>query len=150
MTEHQIRLRRGWECREADAPDPEVRRLDLPVRWSSEIARRLVLTRRFGRPAVEPGRQVLILRLDQVVGTRAIILNGQTIASASAETTHYAIELADLAERNVLVLEIETPPQDASPVENRQDWGVIALVIRDTDHSSVRSGPGVVEQIDLQ
>jgi hypothetical protein len=122
----------------------------LPVRWSSDIAGRLVLTRRFGRPALEPGRQILILEMDQVAGTRAIILNGQPIAAAASETPHYAIELTELAERNVLVLEIDTPPEGVGPAGHGEDWGMIALVIRETGPAGAPEGPGNVEQIDLE
>ena len=45
--------------------------------------------------------------MDQVEGTVSLVLNGQPIAPVAATTSRYEIELPDLAERNVLVLEIE-------------------------------------------
>jgi hypothetical protein len=136
VTEHRIRLRGGWACRAAGSPECENRRLDLPVRWSADEPRRLVLTRRFGRPPLDQGRQILLLQMDQVEGILALALNGQPIAPVAAATCRYEIEVPDLAERNVLVLEIELPEPGPEPERHREEWGVIALVVRAVERAA--------------
>ena len=133
MDEHRIRLRGGWECRAAGSPECENRRLNLPVRWESEGPRRLVLTRRFGRPPLNQGQQVLFLQMDQVEGILSLVLNGQPIGRTAASISSYEIEVPDLAERNVLVLEIALPEPRPEVTGGREEWGVIALVVRTTD-----------------
>ena len=130
MTEHRIQLRGGWGYRAAGSPASEDRRLDLPVLWGSESPRRLVLTRRFGRPPLDHGRQLLLLQMDHVEGIRSLFLNGQPIAPMAAAIGCYELELPDLAERNVLVLEIVLPESRADLAGDRDEWGVIALVVR--------------------
>jgi hypothetical protein len=130
LTEHLIRLRGGWTCRAPGSAEGEERRLILPVQWASGGARRLVLTRRFGRPPLDQGRQVLVLRMERVRGIRSIALNGQTIAPVAVETSRFEIEVTDLAERNVLTLEIELPEEGPDPAGSLQEWGDIAIVVR--------------------
>jgi len=130
VTEHRIRLRGGWACRAAGSPECEDRRLDLPVRWGSDQPRRLVLTRRFGRPPLDPGRQVLLIQMDQVEGIDSFVLNGQPIAPIATAACRYELEVPNLAERNVLVLEIELPEAGPDPAARRGEWGLIALVVR--------------------
>jgi hypothetical protein len=150
MSEHRIRLRGGWECREVGPTASKVERIELPLHLSADVAGRLRLTRRFGRPPLEPGRQRLILEMDQVAGTRSITLNGEPIAAVSPETAQYAIELTKLAERNVLVLEIDTPSPGASPAGSGEHWGVIALVIQEAAPALAPKGPGIVGPIDIE
>jgi hypothetical protein len=133
MLEHQIRLRRGWEIREAASPESRVGRLELPVRWNFDRPTRIFLTRRFGRVAHDPTRQVLLLQMDQVCGIHAMSVNGQPVAGVSSAAAQYTLELHELAERNILTLEIETPPGGALPDGRSRDWGVIALVVRTID-----------------
>jgi hypothetical protein len=130
VTEHRIRLRGGWTCRAAGSPECEERRLVLPVRWSCELPRRLVLIRRFGRPPVDEDRQIFLLQLDQVEGILSLVLNDRPIALTAGAACRYEIEVPALAERNVLVLEIELPEAGCDPGDNREEWGMIALVVR--------------------
>jgi hypothetical protein len=133
VTEHRIRLRGGWTCRAAGSPECEDRRLVLPVRWSCDLPRRLVLTRRFGRPPLDQDRLVILLQMDQVEGILSLVLNGRPIALTGGAPCRYEIELPDLAERNVLALEVEVPEAEPIPAEQRKEWGVIALAIRSND-----------------
>jgi hypothetical protein len=154
MTEHRIKLRRGWECQETGSPPSAARRLELPTRWTFEMPTRLTLTRRFGRPALDLDRQVLLLEMEQIAGTHSILLNAQPIALASATTSSHTIRLSDLAERNVLVLEIETPAPVVSAAGIVDDWGMISLIVRTIEpaHDSVASqiAPGVAGEIPLE
>jgi hypothetical protein len=68
--------------------------------------------------------------MDQVEGILALVLNGQPIAPVAAATCRYEIEVPNLAERNVLVLQIELPEPGPEPERRREEWGVIALVVR--------------------
>jgi hypothetical protein len=70
--------------------------------------------------------------MDQVEGVLSLVLNGRSIAPAAPATCHYEIEVPDLAERNVLVLEIELPEVSPDPGGYPVEWGVIALVVRPT------------------
>jgi hypothetical protein len=149
VDEHRIRLRGGWECRTAGSLECEERRLTLPVRWGSEDCRRLVLTRRFGRPPLDQGRQVLLLKMDQVEGIVSLVLNGRPIGATAAATRCYEIEVTDLAERNVLVLEVELPESRPDAAGSREEWGVIALVVRPLVDDQRRS-TGIVEEFGLE
>jgi hypothetical protein len=154
MTEHRIRLRRGWECQEAGSPASQARRLELPTRWTFDVPTRLILTRRFGRPAFDPSRQALLLELEQVAGTRSILLNGQPIALVAAATPQHTIKLGDLPERNALVLEIETPVHVVSAAGTVDDWGLISLIVRTIeparDWVASQIAPGVAGEIPLE
>jgi hypothetical protein len=133
VTEHRIRLRGGWGCRAAGSPESEERWLNLPVRWGPEYGRRLILTRRFGRPPLGRASQVLLLQMDQVEGILSLTLNGQPISGVSPETSRYQVPLEGLSERNVLVVEVETPKLGANPGGGSGEWGMIALVVRTVD-----------------
>lgn len=87
--------------------------------------------------------------MDRVAGTRAIVLNGQPIAEVAPERASYAIELGTLPGRNLLVLEVDLPPQQGGLGAGGDEWGVIALVIRERD-PAVGHNPGVAGQIDLE
>ncbi len=71
--------------------------------------------------------------MEQVDGAVSVVLNGQSIGSMTAAASRYEIEVPDLAERNVLVVEVELPDESADPVSRREAWGVIALVVRTHD-----------------
>jgi hypothetical protein len=107
-------------------------RLTLPVRWGLRDPRRLILTRRFGRPRLEQGSRVW-LQMDQVKGVVALSLNGQSIFPVLPEITRYEIELPTLTERNVLVLEIEVREPGGEITGAGGEWGMIALVVRTGD-----------------
>jgi hypothetical protein len=132
VNEHLIRLRGGWESRPAMSSESEQQRLILPVRWGLRDPRQVILTRRFGRPRVQPGSRVL-LRMDQVQGIVALLLNGKSIFPVSPEITRYEIELPTLAERNVLVLQIELREPAGEITCAGVEWGMIALVVRTGD-----------------
>ena len=68
--------------------------------------------------------------MDQVEGIVSLALNGQPIAPVAAATCRYEIEVPNLAERNVLDLEIELPEPGHNPRGRPEEWGVIALVVR--------------------
>ena len=129
MNEHRIRLRGGWGLRPAIAPQSDQVRLALPIRWGLRSTGRVILTRRFGRPPLEPGDRVL-LQMDQVQGVVALSLNGQSIFPVLPEITRYEIELPALAEKNVLVLELEMPEPVGKIDSPGDEWGMIALVVR--------------------
>jgi hypothetical protein len=126
--EHRIRLRGGWESRPAISSESELKRLTLPVRWGLRDPRRMILTRRFGRPRLEPGSRVL-LQMEQVEGVVGLSLNGESIFPVLPETTRYEIELPALAERNVLVLEIDRREPASEITGAAGEWGEIALIV---------------------
>jgi hypothetical protein len=134
--EHLIRLRAGWGCRAAGLPESQGRRLALPVCWGQESPRRVILTRRFGRPPVATAGQALLLRMEQVEGLLSLSLNGRPIALGPALSAGHEIELGELSNRNVLVLEVETPAFEAGPGGSRREWGNIALVARSVDSAA--------------
>jgi hypothetical protein len=67
-----------------------------------------------------------MLELDRARGITSLQLNGKTLTPSSPEKSYYLIPLAEIEERNVLVLEVET----GEVCEGDGDWGHIALVIR--------------------
>ena len=104
--------------------------MTLPVRWAPEVAGRLRLARRFGRPRVDAARQCLLLELDRVQGMQTLLLNGEILAAASPARSSYEIPLGELLERNLLVLEVEMSESGAESAGRDLDWGHVALVIR--------------------
>jgi hypothetical protein len=131
VNDHRIRLRGGWECQSA-GPDQESERIALPIRWGASHQGVLRLSRRFGRPPIDPTRQLLLLELDRAHGAQSLELNGKALTVVSPEKSYYLIPLADIEERNVLAIEVETG--EAANAE--QDWGYFALVIRTIDRSA--------------
>jgi hypothetical protein len=73
------------------------------------------------------------LRLESVSGILAATLNGQPLKLASGAPFRQEIALPSLAERNVLVLEIDRPELGGSPGGDEVEWGLIALVVRTAD-----------------
>jgi hypothetical protein len=132
VNEHRIRLRGGWEWRPVISAESDQKRLTLPVRWGLRDQRRMILTRRFGRPPLEPGSRVL-LQMDQVEGVVSLSLNGESIFPVLPQTTRYEIELPALADRNVLVLEIELNESAGATTGAWSEWGQIALIVRSRD-----------------
>ena len=130
MPEHLIRLRGGWLLGEREDDPDAARRVSLPLEGPPRGASRVVLTRRFGRPPIDPGRERLALRLERVVGLVGIRLNGLAMAIPPEGATDLELAPDDLRPTgNVLVLEVcpsSRPHADAG--DSR--WGMIALVIR--------------------
>jgi hypothetical protein len=106
-------------------------RLSLPTRWRGDQPARLRLLRRFGRPRHEPAREELFLKLDEIRGTCAIVLNGISLAATSPERSHYEIPLDNLRERNVLILEVNLHEFWHGSPASDLEWGTICLVIRE-------------------
>jgi hypothetical protein len=133
VAEHQIRLRGGWECRAVGAPESAAQRLSLPTRWNADAPRRVILVRRFGRPAIDQRSQTLSLKLGHVPGIHCLTLNGEPFGQSSPSTSSYEIPLDAAIERNVLVLEIETPQPVDDAAAATPEWGFAALLIRTID-----------------
>ncbi len=71
--------------------------------------------------------------MDHVEGIVSLVLNGQAIVSIKAACSRYEFEVTNLAERNVLVLEIDLPEAGPGSKGREEEWGVIALVVRPGD-----------------
>jgi hypothetical protein len=117
---HEIRLRGGWECAPAVEVGPAPSRLTLPIRADSLPAGRLRLTRRFNCPP-RIAHDPVALRLQQVPGIEAVLLNGLPVGPISPGRSEFDLELGPLAPRNELVIL-------AKPSGIGADWGVISLV----------------------
>ena len=141
MAEHQIRLRGGWECRAAGLPESAGERLSLPIHWPPEAPRRLQLVRRFGRPPLDAEGHTLLLKLDHVPGIHRLLLNGNPLVHSSPGKTSYEITLDRVIERNILVLEIETPPPGDALAAPAPEWGFVSLLIRPIDSQSGCAAP---------
>ena len=129
MSEHCIRLRGGWECRPLDVALAAASRIGLPVDWRHNQPRRFQLIRRFGRPPVDAGSQV-VLRLENAPGIQCLSLNGQSVPPPSPSHSRYEIPLDLAPDRNVLILEVETPTSTDSEPDSSPLWGDVAIVIR--------------------
>jgi len=129
VSEHLIRLRKGWESIDLDSPDPRPERitLPLPVGWGS--GRRLRLTRRFGCPPLNPHGESLWLRLESVAGLASLRLNGRDLPLGQDSHGTIDIRLAELRPRNELALEL-SGAAPAAPPGDSTTWGEIALLIR--------------------
>jgi len=82
-----------------------------------------------------------VLKLDHVPGIHCLLLNGEPVVRSSPGRSSYEIPLDGLIERNILVLDIETPhavDDRASPVP---EWGFVSLVIRPIDREAGCRGP---------
>ena len=132
MNDHRIRLRGGWECQSA-GPGQEGDRITLPIRWGTNQRGRVRLSRRFGRPPIDPTRQLLLLELDRARGIQSLLLNGKALTAISPQKSYYLIPLAEIEERNLLALEVETGEAANDGNHAEQDWGHFALVIRSID-----------------
>ncbi len=128
MTEHQIRLRGGWELREDSEGPP--RRLTLPFTHVAGSARPLQLYRSFQAPRLDPGREQLWLRVESVPGLLEIRFNGQTLLRPDAGAPLELVRLDNgpdsaLAVRNELMFRV-----DVALIPPDEPWGSVALVIR--------------------
>jgi hypothetical protein len=83
--------------------------------------------------------------MENVLGIRAVSLNGRALASATPGNSSYEIVLTDLPERNILVLDVELPDSEQENPDLCTGWGVIALVVR-----PVVRPPGVARQEGLE
>jgi hypothetical protein len=128
LTEHQIRLRGGWELREDSEGPP--RRLTLPFTHVPGFARPLQLYRSFQAPSLDPGREQLWLRVESVPGLLEIQLNGRKLPRPDAGAPVEIVRLDKgpdpaLAVRNELMFRV-----DVALVPPEEPWGSVALVIR--------------------
>ena len=127
MSEHLIRLRKGWESIDLDSLDPRPERITLPLPAGWRSARRLRLTRRFGCPPLNPDIESLWLRLESVPGLASLRLNGRDIPLGPYAHGTIDIRLAELRPRNELALDLSAP---GDPAGDSTAWGEIALLIR--------------------
>jgi hypothetical protein len=88
------------------------------------------LCRRFGCPPLDPGRQVLLLLLEQVPGLHSIKLNDREIQDVSTERSSYEIPLDALLPRNALVLEVDPRLVERPKDSESFDWGCICLLVQ--------------------
>lgn len=127
MAEHMIRLRGGWELVEPRKTDAS-RRITLPASDLFETPARVVLSRSFQRPRLDPLRETLWLRLEAVPGLTSIALNGREVGRGPFEDPVILLAVEDLEPRNLLVIEVEPPG-----AEEEMDWGSIALMVRQSE-----------------
>jgi hypothetical protein len=130
VPEHLIRLRGGWESIDLDDSDPCPKRITLPVPRGSGQSRRLRLARRFGRPPLDARTESLWLRLDRVAGLRSLMLNGSDIPVRLSSEGSIELPLAELPDRNELVLEVTLPAAAPQEPGGPTAWGDVALLIR--------------------
>jgi hypothetical protein len=135
VSDHLIRLRGAWESIDPDRQDQRRLRLDLPAHWDRATPRLLCLTRWFRRPLIQSSDEVLLLRFEHVPGLTRVWLNGDLIdgctqASEPRSDGPFEIRLPNLAERNLLTLDVLLGEDDEPADQCRQAWGEIALVIR--------------------
>lgn len=129
MSDHLIRLRKGWESLDLDLPTPRPETITLPLPAGRLSARRLRLTRRFGCPPFDPRAESLWLRLESVLGLTSLSLNGRELPLELLARGDIDIPLPDLHPRNELALELSGGlPGDSSGATGT--WGAIALLIR--------------------
>jgi hypothetical protein len=130
--EHLIRLRKAWEWCKPGIVVSVPERIDLPADPTQFAQGRTRLQRRFGTPAIDPSRESLALRFENVPGLRRVRLNGQPIAQNDPKVGSFEVSLAlPLPARNVLELEVDRIPPQTQEGANAL-WGDIALVIRPT------------------
>jgi hypothetical protein len=133
--EHLIRLRAAWERWEPGMGDELPRRVDLPASWPPGSIRPFRLRRQFHAPPVDPDRETLALRLENVDGLKAVWLNAALIERPATETRSLELDLPlPLPRLNVLELEVD-PAGWAETLLNSTAWGSIALVVRLRDES---------------
>ena len=130
MHEHAIRLRGGWvlevEGRPGAAP------LTLPIAWDPTLSGPIRLTRRFGRPAIDPAQQALSLELRGVPGLRSLTLDGVALPIPPGEVDAFSVPLpTDTGPRLTLTLGVDLPPPPRPEIPG--GWGAIALVIGPLD-----------------
>jgi hypothetical protein len=131
--EHRIRLRAAWEHWEPHIGDELPRRVNLPATWPPGSTRPFRLRRQFHAPPVDPDRETLALRLEHVVGLKALWLNGTLIVRPEPGTRTLELDLPlPLPRLNVVELEVD-PAGWAETLQELNAWGSIALVVRPRD-----------------
>jgi hypothetical protein len=129
MSEHRIRLRGGWLLRETAPQVATPRRITLPLPGFASDAGGIVLFRSFQRPPLDPARESLWLRLDDVPGLRSVALNNRRIALVPPGVSSLLVPLGDdLLARNELRLDVD-PVASRDTSEPDAPWGEVALVI---------------------
>ncbi len=137
MPDHWIRLRGGWEWREAGLP---ARKVSLPMSWSPRFMAVFELVRSFQRPPIDPGCECVLLSLEDVDGLVSVWLNEEEIARPEPGATSLMIPIdRPLAARNTLVLKVD-PGRCGGVNEFSSPWGTIALVIRPAAAGSTAQG----------
>ena len=132
MGEHLIRFRGGWEWIDLGGDPGAPRRVSLPLDGPPRGTSRVVLTRRFNRPPIDPRLESLALRLEGIPGLLETRLNGRPMALPPGGTLEIGLTWSELrATGNVLALEVD--PSTAGDEQVRHPWGMIALVIRQPD-----------------
>ncbi|MEJ7638641.1 MAG: hypothetical protein WKF75_11860 [Singulisphaera sp.] len=101
MPEHLIRLRGGWLWGDREGGADTARRVSLPLEAPPRGTTRVVLTRQFGRPPLDPGRERLALRLEGVVGLVEMRLNGRAMAIPSGGATDLELSLTTSSRRGM-------------------------------------------------
>jgi hypothetical protein len=140
MPEHLIRLRGGWLHGGGEDGRDSARRVSLPLEGPPRGISRVVLSRRFGRPSIDPSRERLALRLEGVVGLVGIRLNGRAMAVPPEGTIDLELSPDELRPSgNVLVLDVLPPAGTPSGADDSR-WGMVALVISRPDPADF-SGP---------
>jgi hypothetical protein len=98
----------------------------LPIVWPDDVPGRVLLSRPFNRPPLDRSREALRLELEDVAGLVAVVLNDRGLGRPPAGAGRLVIRLDDpLPARNVLVLEVASPPVG----REGSAWGNVALVI---------------------
>ena len=123
MTEHHIRFRGAWELLELGPGRSAPRPVTLPIAWPPEFAGPIRLTRRFGRPPIDPALESIRLELKAVPGLRSVTLNGAELGPIGGVDRDIPLPSA-LPARNTLTLEVVPGPPGPDG-----GWGAIALVI---------------------
>jgi hypothetical protein len=129
MSEHRIRLRGGWLLLEPTSRDATRRRITLPLGGFAANAGKIILFRSFQRPPLDPGRESLWLRLDDVPGLLSVALNDRRIALVPNGVSNLLVPLGDdLPARNQLQLDVD-PLAGRHASKPDAPWGEVALVI---------------------
>jgi hypothetical protein len=76
----------------------------------------------------------VLLELDRARGIHSLLFNGKALATISPAKSYYLLPLAEIAERNILILEVETGQSCDALAEGGPDWGQIVILIRPIDH----------------
>jgi hypothetical protein len=129
-SEHLIRLRGGWEWQASEAGSEVGRRIALPTVWPPGLSAPIRLVRRFGGPPVDPQREQVVLRLENVPGLRSVWLNDRLLGqlTQNADALEFVVD-EPLPARNLLRLLVD--PTAWSDLEAISvPWGTIALAIR--------------------
>ena len=119
MSEHRIRLRGGWLLRETTPRDATPRRITLPLAGFDANAGKIILFRSFQRPPLDPGRESLWLRLDDVPGLLSVSLNNRRIALVSPGVSNVLVPLGDDLLAEISSGSTSTPSPAGTPRSRR-------------------------------